>query len=86
MIITILLFVLIGWFFLSQFIAEAICSFAAEPPDEDQSSAIHVGMFMLPAIVAMILLSFATWHLIRIANFMHVPFVPPASDNPMEYV
>jgi hypothetical protein len=86
MIFTILLFVLIGWYFVSQFIAEAICGFAGEPPDEDQSSSIRAGMFLLPALVAMILLAYVTWQLTRLANVLHVPLIEQASDNPMEYL
>jgi len=78
---------LVGWFVVSEASAAVIC-WDVDPKEynSDMVQLIRVGVFMLPAILPMILLTYATWHLVRFANYMRLPLVEPASDNPMDYL
>lgn len=82
---TIIILLLI-WYFVSQFVAEAIIALAGEAPNEEQSQAIHAGLLMLPAFAGWILVAWLTWHLWRFANYMRVPWIDPPSDNLMDYL
>jgi len=79
----IILLLLFAWYVFSM-IGAAMINQGED--DDNISASVQAGCFLAPLVVSMLLLAHAEWQFRRFANFIGMPLIGPAGDDPMEYL